>query len=170
MMVSGWSLIDHAQEEIMIRSKPILPIALAVFIASGLVAATSTSFAWIRTVMYTGPILSFSNTRTRIPFPSDSGATNVPAGNNATTLYVDFSTVGGSSPTNVILQACATAYNGAGGGCGSASIANYTQGGIYDISIGKWLGTGSVYDYFYIDVINNNAGALQPVGIGIVGN
>jgi hypothetical protein len=151
------------------RRKASLPVVLAAFIFSALLTAAPQAFAWTRTIMYIGPILSFSTTRTQIAFPSDGTGTGVPTGNGASTIYVDFSTVGGSSATNVTLQACAIAYNGSGGGCGAANTANYTAGSYYDVAIAKWLGTGSAYDYFYVTIINNNAGALQPVGIGVTG-
>jgi len=154
----------------MTHRKTLSSAALAAFLAGAVVTAAPRAFAWTRTVGYYGPILSFSNTRTRIGVPSDTGSATSPGGNAASLIYVDFSTVGGSSATNVISQACGIAYNGAGGGCGAATNGSYTAGNYYDVSVAKWLGTGSAYDYFYVDVINNNAGALQPLGVAIAGS
>lgn len=152
------------------KKKPTFAVLLAAFLASALTAAAPAAHAWTRTVMYVGPILSFANTRTSIAFPSDgTSAGGVPSGNNTSTIYVDFSTVGGSGSTNAILQACAISYNGSGGGCGAATNSNYAAGSYYDVSIAKWIGTSSAYDYFYVTIINNNAGALQPLGIGVYG-
>lgn len=164
-----YSSAKYNDEESVTRNKPILPILLAVFLASALVAAAPAAYAWTRAILYSGPMISRANARSRIPFPSDSGGA-VPQGNKALTLYVDFSTIGGTGSTDVTLQACATAFDGSGGGCGQATTALYAAGAVYDIAIGKWLGTGSIFDYFYIDIINSNAGVLWPVGIAIVGN
>ena len=153
----------------MTRNKSLTSLLVAGFIGGLLVTAAPLANAWTRTIGYRGPILSWATTRAEIVFPSDTGWTGSPSGNAATTIYVDFSTSGGTAATNATLQACAYSYNGSGGGCGAATTSNYAANGVYDVSIAKWSGTGSSYDYFYIDIINNNANALQPMGVAIVG-
>jgi hypothetical protein len=156
------------------RAKRTTTLILAGFTAGLLLSIGPTAFAWARTIPYTGPILSWlSPDRARIAIQSDTGWTGAPSGNAATTIYVDFTTNGPSknSPaqTNVIMQACAYSFNASGGGCGAASNGMYNAGSPYDIAIAKWAGTGSQWDYFYIDIINGNGGALQPLGVGISG-
>lgn len=150
------------------QEKTKLPVILAVFLASALVAAAPAAFAWTRTITYTGPNAISLSPPTKIAFPSDSGS-GVPSGNTATTIYIDFSTVGGTVATSATFQACGLAYNASGGGCGAFTTGTYPAGGIYDVSIGTWFGTGSVYDYFYVLIVNNNTGTLKPLGIGVVG-
>jgi len=141
---------------------------LAVFLASALVAAAPAAFAWTRTIAYTGVNATSGSPLTRIAFPSDSGS-GVPSGNSATAIYVDFNTIGGTVATNASFQACGVAYNGSGGGCGAITTSTYPASASYDVLIGNWIGTGSGYDYFYVLIVNNSAGALRPLGIGVTG-
>lgn len=150
------------------QEKTKLPVILAVFLASALVAAAPAAFAWTRTITYTGPNAISLSPPTKIAFPSDSGS-GAPSGNTAIAIYVDFNTIGGTVTTNASFQACGLAYNASGGGCGAITTSNYPPGGTYDVLIGTWVGTGNVYDYFYVMIVNNTNGVLKPLGIGVTG-
>jgi hypothetical protein len=158
-----------AKEDSMTKKKPLTSMLLAAFCASLLITAAPLAFAWTRTIGYRGGALYGPNAYTYFVYTSDVGWTGAPSGNAASTIYVDFSTNGATGTANVTLQACAYAYNGSGGGCGSATTSNYAANGVYDVSIAKWVGTGSQYDYFYVTFINNSGYQVNPMGVAVVG-
>jgi hypothetical protein len=124
---------------------------------------------WYRTVTSTA-VVEVAAAELIIPFPSD-GTSGTPNGNSTTGIYVDFYVVG-SGTANVSARACSTSYNNSGGGCGTISTNDYNSGSSYDVSLSKWSGTSSVWDYFYVWIYTNSATGTAGVyanGIGVTG-
>ena len=96
----------------MTQKKSLLPMLLAAFCASLVITAAPVAFAWTRTMGYRNGGLFGPNGYAYFVYTSDVGWTGAPSGNAATTIYVDFSTIGATGTPNVTLQACAYAYNG----------------------------------------------------------
>src|SRR5579871_478434 len=131
------------------------------------VAASFTHMAgaWTRTVTSTA-LVPVAGAEQIIPFPSD-GTSGTPNGNSTTTIYVDFYVVGTGS-ANVSARACGMGYNNTGGGCGTVSTANYAAGSSYDVSLSKWSGSGSAWDYFYVWIgVNSATGTATTYANGI---
>jgi hypothetical protein len=146
--------------------------AFAVGLAFGLVAATAaTAKAWVRTMPANGNLAPIGGPGQTIPFPSD-GTSGTPNGNSATSVFADFYIVGLSSgqTSQVRMIACGQAFNGATLLCGTPQINTYSANGHYDVSVPKWSGTGSVWDYFTVLITNwAGSGTVYPTGIGVSG-
>jgi hypothetical protein len=132
---------------------------------------------WWRTVGYGQQMTA--GTPVTLSFPSDtvSSETAMLSGNTTTEIYVDYvwthNDPRGSFTTH--LQACGSSYDGSGGGCGTASINNYTTAsGNADVGIPKWTGTGNEWDYFWVNAYYYTSGLTQPtvtlLGFGAYGS
>ena len=133
------------------------------------VSFTQMAGAWNRTVASTA-LVGVGAAELIVPFPSD-GTTGTPNGNSTTYVYADFYVVG-SGTASVSARACGFGYNNSGGGCGAVSTGNYNSGSSYDVSLQKWSGTGSPWDYFYVWFYTNSTTGSAGVyanGIGVSG-
>ncbi len=141
----------------------------------GLVAAAAPpARAWFRTVSYMQP-LGQPDIAVELPITSD-GTTGTPNGNSTTSIYGDYYWVqlGAGKSLSVSLQACSIAFTSTGGSCGTTTTGTYTTAsGNADVAgIPKWVGTNSVWDYFwvtaYISATTGTPG-VYFMGVGITG-
>jgi hypothetical protein len=112
----------------------------------------------------------YTNEGYRCAFPSDQviGAT-APGGNaGVTSIYADF-VVGEVGATNLSISACGTSYNLNAGACGTPVNFPKMANGVYDQWLPLWTGTGSAWDYFFVDFSQTPGGWIGPRGIGVTG-
>jgi hypothetical protein len=155
-------------------------------VASGILASPETARGesyWHRTISgwacntLPPPANPAQNTWTVCPFMSDTLSANgasvvAPSGNSVVQIYLDINANGNNSG-QVLMTACATSYNQTGGQCGySAMITPPTAATQYDVSLPVWTGTGSEWDYFYVDMYSAGFSAgdgYYVTGLGVAG-
>ena len=66
--------------------------------------------------------------------------------------------------------ACGQNFNASVQSCGAPVINTYTANGAYDVSVPKWSGTGSPWNYFTVLITNwAGTGTVFATGIGVTG-
>lgn len=148
---------------------------LRIFIAGlafGLVGSIAgLADAWYRTAPAGNGFLPVGGPGLSIPFPSD-GTSGTPNGNSATAVYADFYIVGLASgqSQSVRMIACGQAFNATVLSCGAPIINTYSANGAYDVSVPRWGGTGSPWDYFTVLITSwEGPAGVYATGIGVFG-
>jgi hypothetical protein len=159
--------------------------SLVVFIGSAVLAGLLGTASWARAAYWFRTVegsacepfpypMSNSSpdypTEYRCAFPSDTieGATSISGNRGVSSIFADYA-VGEAGARDVNISACGVSYNHTGGSCGTPFLSDHQTNGYYDIGVPLWAGTGSGWDYFYVDLRIRKGGYIKPIGIGVAG-